>query len=113
LNDEVYNFIAQLESRLKIQLTEEARQMLILPLIEIQRIDNRIPPDSRNYRDTIRNLESWRESVTKLLENMKDAPARADVTQNQLRQTSERTSLSVVKAYANKFCNIPPFCGES
>lgn len=110
--DEVYDFLSELEVRNDIRLSEEAKQLLILPLIEFQRINHRNRDSYRYNRQEFRyDLDSWRDSIVKIVENVKYEPARFDRYENDLRN-DERTSMSVIKAFANKFCNIPPFCGE-
>lgn len=110
--DEVYNFLSELEVRNEIRLSEEAKQLLILPLIEFQRINNRNRDSYRYNRQEFRyDLDNWRDSIVKIVENIRYEPARFDKYENNL-QNDERTSISVIKAFANKFCNIPPFCGE-
>lgn len=110
--DEVNNFLSELELRNDIRLSKEAKQLLILPLIEFQRINNRNRDSNRNDRQEFRHdLDNWRDSIVKIVENIRGEPARFDIYQNNLR-SKERTSMSVIKSFANKFCNIPPFCGE-
>ena len=110
--DEVYNFLGELEVRNDIRLSEEAKQLLILPLIEFQRINNRNRDSYRfNNQEFRYDLDNWRDSIVKIVENIRYEPARFDKYGNDLR-SYERTSMSVIKAFANKFCNISPFCGE-
>lgn len=110
--DEVYDFLSELEVRNNIRLSEEAKQLLILPLIEFQRVNNRnrdlYPYNRQEFRY---DLEGWRNSIVKIVENVKYEPALFDRYEDNFRN-NERTSISVIKAFANKFCNIPPFCGE-
>jgi hypothetical protein len=111
--DDVYNFISELEVRDRIRLSEEAKQLLILPLVEYQNIMNRPDSDFINREiNTEREFRNWRESISEIFRQMRDEPARIDrLTRSEFRE-SDRTSLSVIKAFANRFCNIPPFCGE-
>lgn len=110
--DEIYGFLSELEVKNDIKLSEEAKQLLILPLIEFQRINNRNRDSNRYGRQEFRyDLDNWRDSIVKIVENIKYEPARFD--RHEYGSSSEdRTSISVIKAFANKFCNIPPFCGE-
>lgn len=96
--DDAYRFITIMEEKLEIRLSKEAKQMLILPLQEVRRIERR-----RNNYD----FDSWTNSIENLMIGMKREPAKIDGGYHK-----RRSSLSVIKAFASKFCNIPPFCGE-
>ncbi|GAB3892477.1 hypothetical protein GCM10028803_05340 [Larkinella knui] len=107
---EIYNYIYILETKHDIFLSEPAKQMLILPLLEYNinigsNVDNSVGLNSNpNSRD-------WRESLEMIIENVKDEPAEFD--RNRIKQRRNvRSSISVIKAFSDKFCNIPPFCGE-
>jgi hypothetical protein len=111
-NNEIYNFINSLEIRNEIRLSTEAKQLLILPILEYQRIANASndPYIERGINMDL-ELSNWRDSITKIIESMREEPARIDsIVQG--RRLYERTSMSVIKAFSKKFCNIPPFCGE-
>lgn len=108
--DDIYYVITRLEMKNNIVLTDEAKQLLILPIIEAQIINERnrfISIGEGQWFKT--RFESWRESVEVLMDYIKNNPARIDIENERL---DERTSISVIKAFAEKFCNIPPFCGE-
>ncbi|WP_299226563.1 hypothetical protein [uncultured Psychroserpens sp.] len=110
-HDEIYDFLSEMEDINEIRLSNEAKQLLILPLIEYQKISKR---NSRNFNTNEnfkRELDSWRESISKIIKTIAYEPARIDRLDNDS-ILNERTSLSVIKAYAKRFCNIPPFCGE-
>lgn len=111
--DEVYDFLAELEFKERIRLSEEAKQLLILPLIEVRKIivakrSSEVYPLAEEY---VNALESWRESVTKIVRNVKNEPAMIDKNRRRFTEI-ERSSISVIKAFADKFCDIPPFCKE-
>lgn len=108
--DEIYDFLSELEYRNEIRLSDEAKQLLILPLIEYQKITRR-GHDLSPQRNFGKELDNWRKSVSKIIETIAFEPASIDRA-NKGSIQNERTSLSVIKAYANRFCNIPPFCGE-
>ncbi|MFT3705137.1 MAG: hypothetical protein QM802_22410 [Agriterribacter sp.] len=109
LSNEILNFINDLELRNEIRLSPEAKQLLILPILEYQRLSNDPNIDREINIDS--ELSNWRDSISKIIDNMRYEPARID-SLKQNRRISERTSLSVIKAFSNRFCNIPPFCGE-
>jgi hypothetical protein len=105
LEFEIHSVIHEFEEKYEIRLSDEAKMMMILPLSEL------------SYRSPKRRIrEDWVSSLEKLLFTIKDEPAFADKEANEmtynLYRRNERTSQSVIKAFANRFCKIPPFCGE-
>jgi hypothetical protein len=109
--DEAYSLITKTEIELRIKLSNEAKQLLILPLIEVLKIEDG-RKDSFRYRNyKYYEFENWRKSIVLLMESIKYEPARIDRTEENY-ELSKRSSISVIKAFSKKFCNIPPFCGE-
>jgi hypothetical protein len=110
--DEAYEFILFLETRHGILLTDNARRMLILPLLDMQKIIIQASKYNFGKRDLEYEFQSWRQSIEKLLDTITFDPARIDTSNFIESPQNERSSISVIKAYAERFCNIPPFCGE-
>jgi hypothetical protein len=103
---EIHRFISETERRYSIRLSGDARQLLILPLIELRRLSFQ---NERNARIFPPELDQdWRRSIESIIETIRENPAGIDQEFIQ-RETS---SLSVIKAYAKRWCNIPPFCSE-
>ena len=116
--DDIYSFILENEYKHRITLSDEARQLLILPLIEYRKLSKlRINFTRDKYQyleiDYGKELSQWRYSLGDIIETIAKSPARIEGDDD--RHTpipQERTSMSVIKAYSRRFCNIPPFCGE-
>lgn len=89
--------IQKIEASSEIELTWGAREMLIVPIVEIIERDGRV-----NWLE----VES---SITKVL--LAAEPSATQIErQSDISDAKERSSLSIIKGYANKFCQIPPFC---
>lgn len=106
--DDAYRFVIKMEDEIGVKLSYEAKQILILPLLEVFRM-NENRRGAIGYSEDF--MSDWRNSVEKLIVNVKDEPAKIDRFENDS-GIRKRSSISVIKAFANKFCNIPPFCGE-
>jgi hypothetical protein len=109
--NEVISYINYLEIKHDINLSREARAMLSLPILEVQ---NNLNNDSINVKmyekkEFEEEIASWQNSLEKIFSEMETAPAYIDKKNV---DKNKRSSISVIKAYAKKFCNIPPFCGE-
>lgn len=76
-----------------VELSWGARELLRVPLIETY--------ESAGYRDTERADESLR----LVAESLREQPSTPSEGQGR-----KRTSIAVIRAFANNFCNIPPFC---
>jgi hypothetical protein len=100
IDDEYSLFVDEELQRFRIQISPAARLMVALPLYEVSRLDSAI----YNHQET-------RSSITKLLNTMAEDPAYIDASLGP-RINPFRSTLSVIKAYWSRFCNIPPFCGE-
>lgn len=108
---EAHTFIEKVEFEFNIRLSREAKQMLILPLVEVYKINDNDWTNNRSSKFDKYDFEEWRNSIRTLMNVIKSDPARIDQFKSN-RQISSRSSLSVIKAFSKKFCNIPPFCGE-
>jgi len=91
--------IRLLEQKYLITLTSGARQMIAIPITEALLISGDI------------NLETMERSISKIIESMREQ--NVDARDMPADTRSIRSSLSVIRAYAKLFCNIPPFCGPS
>lgn len=74
-------------------LTWAAKEMLRVPIIEAY--------ETYGYR----NAEEADRSVSRIVNSMREEPNSSREGYGPL-----RNSLSVIRAYAENFCNIPPFC---
>ena len=103
----ISEFMKRQEKDAGITLSPPARLMLILPLYEIQKRFPKFPI-----------LDFSTASLKDLIVTMAEEPAVGDVPPTDWESTLEtdahlhRTTLSVIKAFWARFCNIPPFCGE-
>lgn len=82
------------EARTNTVLTSGARQMLLIPIIE------------QYERGGTFSAEDVEQSLGQLFAVMMEDPAPVDSN------SSSRSSLSVIKAFWKRFCNIPPFCSR-
>jgi hypothetical protein len=107
-------FISELEIANGISLSMEARQLLILPLVEYQRILTEREKEFVNDTSKLRmDFENWKKSITMLIDTMIHQPAQVDRIQLDNEGTVvNMSSMSVIRAFWIRFCNIPPFCGE-
>jgi hypothetical protein len=95
--------ITSLEKEYGIRLTDSAVEMLLIPLEEQYFSDLHLEFGyDKNQENVIMN------SVELLFKEMKENPS--DNEKYFMINNDERSSLSVIKAYHLKFCNIPPFC---
>jgi hypothetical protein len=76
-----------------VTLSGPAREMLKIPLSEAVRISHEFNRDEAAY-SIARIYESLRRNPTSEIEG----------------HGGRRTSIAVIRAYAQNFCNIPPFC---
>lgn len=83
------------EVRTDTVLTSGARQMLLIPIIE---------QHERGEELSVGQLE---ESLSQLFTVMREDPSPVDS-----RNRNIRSSLSVIRAFWRRFCNIPPFCSR-
>ena len=81
----------------QVALTPAARMMLVLPIAEQSSLDAHINP------------EELRRSVDDVMTELARTPdARDAVTLGR-----RRSAVSVIRAFAARFCRIPPFCGPA
>jgi ABC-type phosphate transport system auxiliary subunit len=100
-------------SEKNIQMTSGAILMLLIPLHEARQQLSSYIFTAFNEQDVSRaSRENIENSLNKLLNDVIAEPAKNDLTVSDVVGQQQRTSLSVVKAFWQKFCNIPPFCGE-
>jgi hypothetical protein len=88
---EVDRLIALMEDRSGVRLTRGARDMIVIPIEEAFELRGEISGE----------LE---QSLLVIFETLVSNPDARD------RERRVRSSLSVIRAYAERFCNIPPFC---
>ena len=115
-------FLGQVVNSLKVELTPAAYLMLLVPLAEINR-QARLGTSRWRFslqRGLVIERPLVEESLRKLLTEIARSPATSD--RNIKREHTGllfrkalplRSSLSVIKAYWARFCNIPPLCGET
>ncbi|MBS0030735.1 hypothetical protein ACTJJ0_26870 [Chitinophaga sp. 22321] len=82
------------ENRSEIRLTNTAKSMIILPLLELSEFEEL-------------NAQDWRSSVREILNEAREDPAYLDK-----RSRGRTTSFSILRGIFKKWCNIPPFCRE-
>lgn len=85
------------EEEYEIELTEGAIEMLSIPIFELV----------QQGRDI--NLKELEVSLEEIIRSVKEDPAEMDM---QRKMIFKRSSLSVIRAFWRKFCNIPPFCSR-
>lgn len=103
---DIFAVIASFEKRYNIRLSYEAKMMIMLPLSELF--------DNRQFEKRI-DFGEWTISVEKLMITIAEEPAYLDKEYSNNKGYNspiDRSSQSVIKAFASRFCNIPPFCGE-
>jgi len=81
------------EKEMGINLSEPAKNLIIIPILEQFQITKEI-----DYEET-------KKSVTRLMQTIKQEPIETVITNNK-----KHTSQSVIKSFWKNFCNIPPFC---
>jgi hypothetical protein len=82
-----------LEQKSGLQLTPAARSMLVIPVLEALQLGPRGP-------DVL--SDAW-ESIGLLFAEMREGEIEAE-------PRNLRTSSSVIRAFARRYCSIPPFC---
>jgi hypothetical protein len=87
-------FVESYEKEHQLSLTPGAVELLFVPLIEIL--------DSGDKLDFVQVTSTFKI----VIQTMKEHPSKRE-------KSEERSSLSVVKAFWNAWCNIPPFCDET
>lgn len=99
IQEELMQFISNMEEKYNITLTDSAIEMLLIPLEERY----------ANEKDKIiTNRDYIFKSIQDLFEEMS---LNKNITEELfVKEAGERSSLSVIKAYHKKYCNIPPFC---
>jgi hypothetical protein len=98
LNREVDRIIERAERKNELELTWGARQMLAIPVVETAEID-------RGALD----LAQLSNSIDTIMETMREQP---DPAYNEPYARGVLTSVAVIRAFAERFCNIPPFCSR-
>jgi len=112
-------FFERVGDELATEFSSGARLLLLVPLAEAREVQQELDRGSAE------------ESLWKLVSEMAESPAETDhATEGNpyLRERLEpgivrpdptgrrprfRSSLSAIKAFWSKFCDIPPFCGET
>src|SRR5262245_25862576 len=87
----MYQIILKAEKKFQRELTESARNLLMIPIIELINIE-------REYVD-------WKLvelSISKLVQS-----AKPDIYTT----PAKFNSRSIIRTFRARFCNIPPFCG--
>jgi vacuolar-type H+-ATPase subunit I/STV1 len=109
LDLDLKDFLEGALADLRIEPTQGARLMLLVPLAE-----------AKAREDFERgNVEH---SLYDLLEEIAERPATVDQDleerkrRNRVRSSREeprpRSSVSAIKAFSQRFCSVPPFCGQ-
>lgn len=106
-----------------VTITLGAYLLLLIPLYEATRLDSPRDPPSGIMLPTRLAVDPQMASeavgsVAKLLNEAASDPAAFDVDLAEQRSSGGKvgriiTSLSIIKSYWKKFCDIPPFCGET
>jgi hypothetical protein len=86
--------IKRAEHNTGVTLTPAARDMLTIPVVEVHESGLKIA-ESEYWNE----VQSSVEDLLKAIANQKDK-----------RQT--HNSISVIRAFVERFCNIPPFCSR-
>jgi hypothetical protein len=95
------------------RLSPGAVLMLMIPLIEAARLQGEFSTRASSGLPPELDVDSGRvvQSLASLMREIETSPAAADRLIS-WRPDQRETSLSVIKAFWRRFCNIPPFCGE-
>jgi hypothetical protein len=113
-------FLNDVTHKHEVSLTPGALLVLIVPIIEASHAQ--YLRENRNIcssnLDT--NMNMLQNTVDRVIEEAKNLPAGSDKFPEELMaydgngmRWSIRSSLSLIKAFASRYCNIPPFCGET
>jgi len=95
-SDRLNHIISRYEERYGFRLTVYARQMLIIPVEE--QIQDR---DRVNWADVD-------QSIKKLFDALREDESEASRSPHE-----RKNSVGVIKAYHERFCDIPPFCAST
>jgi|ERR1700730_8951784 len=90
----IYRIISRVEKRLDTKLTDGAREMLAIPVLERLEAGQRV---------------SWREvegSIFEIVAAIRSSPDHDEITKGKF------NAIAIVRGFWEKFCNIPPFCKE-
>ena len=99
LIDKVWDRIETLEKTHDVHLTDVAKVLLILPVVERATV---------GLQDDVAQIDA---ALDTLFQTMKNEGA--DAVGLQATARGDRGSLAVIEAWAKNFCNIPPFCGRT
>jgi hypothetical protein len=91
---QLFEMITAAERDAGVQLTWGARQMFIIPIVGA--LELRADVDWRDVESSIRDI----------VRTVAEEPAPEE------RDRATRSSLSVIRAFFRRFCNIPPFCSR-
>jgi len=84
-----------------IELTDAARAMLAIPLAELEDLGLRLEPREFN------------KSLGLIFSTLRESePAPFERQGEPYRSKRRYTSIAVIRAFAERFCNIPPFCSR-
>lgn len=86
--------IERAERKSQVNLTRSAREMLVIPVVEVLETEGGIDWDQVDVsiQDIVRTI--------------------AEETAQESKVFPMRNSLSVIRAFHRRFCNIPPFCSR-
>jgi hypothetical protein len=78
-----------------VNLSPAAKELLLIPILEQYQINGML------------SEFEVEESLYTLIKTVKTNPS-----VNESENSTKRTTISIIKAYYNKFCSIPPFCSK-
>ena len=95
-----------------IKVTSGALLMLLIPILEARERKSLLGEEELSFLET--DNRTTEASLRKLFDSLTTSPALVDALRSESpgAPLQERSSLSVIKAFCEHFCNIPPFCGE-
>jgi hypothetical protein len=91
----IQEIIEAAELQFEIKLTWAARQMLVIPVVEAFELDKEV-----NWSDVSSSVSTI---VAATAENRNDEP----------HQRRHLDSVAIIRAFHNRYCNIPPFCSRT
>ena len=102
-------YLNEVVSSRGLQLTPSTLLMLLLPLAELDQ-------ERRSGRilEQVEQLNTARDSISQIIEEMKDHPAQYDLEHIQEFNSPEsrRSCISLIRSLWSRFCNIPPICDD-
>lgn len=102
-----------------VALSPAAQLLLVAPLVEVKAMQQYWEQNDITNTPVAAGDDEIRNTLVRLVHEVVAAPAEGDIFRGELeldtgeRRWRMRSALSMIKAFAIDFCNIPPLCGET